>query len=1285
MKRDTTEPKVTSSNQCRRVMSKRLGGMGRQTAMRRVTLAGLLALSSGVFGCAASSQTTPHLATLVEARKQGETSKDPDVVAFWLLDELLAPGGDAKGAIKARTRLDELKADSMWANLARGIDDGAHGRLKTAPDHYLKAVAAARESAEQIAPLVAWYAAEQAIALKSNTDKLYGRWKDWVAKATAEPKHLGYRARTILVEWKLRETYAAGEENIEQLAVKQLGCLAGVRMAGPFGNGSGADPVLGFAPDTQQDWPLAWPADAISGQRPKVVDVEQEGCLATASEAQERGVFYAQADVSVTEPGTFLLTVSHALEVRVNGKLVQNKRLDEWGAWTKHGVAFSLPQGVHRIQTKLGKAATSISLMRTDGLPAVVKSLSERAIAPSVIEPGEVSDAINGLRAYVTPTGVRLPESPIGQYLTASLSLWDNEPEAAAMLLEPLVKEPNRASGVALTLAAHISSRDPIFGQEQAQDLVRELHVAAAKRDSRLWEAELNRVSSLAKSQGLQGSVVELRKLAERYSEVPGFLEVLARVYGELGWKAEHRQTVLLRAERFPDDLDGLFAAAQAYEESGEVGRADALYARVRELDPDTEVFIGRAIERRDYKTAMTELKRLQARRPHRKELVERLEELLQRDGKNYDVVALLKQAVTKEPTSGRARLELADLSYARGDKKSLEAALVEAVRDGANTGPLKEALDLVEGMTELERFRLNTEAVIADYVASGKRLEGTAARVLDYMTTWVRSDGSSRLLEHEIIKVQSAEAITQFAEQNVGEGVILKARVIKQDGSILEPELVQGKPTITFPHVEIGDYIETERLFGTFVHAAGEAYEGPNWFFREQNVAYARSEFIFIAPKDRSVDFAFHGGAPKPTIHDEGYFRVYHFRVDESPAAPNEPYSVPISEYLPNVHVSWGLNLDRRLNVLSKRSIESTPVDPRLVRIAKRIVEADHAKDELARAKSLYHWVMDNVRPAEEEEDGRRSVVGKKGNRWRAFIELCRSLGIDTHWVIVKNSLFPEPQGNAEQAAQFSENLLRVGSGPYAWVQLREQYAPFGYVPAEVRGMPGYVFKSGTAEAVTVPKEGEADRIAFKGHFKLAANGAADVGYDQVFGGRYGAALRQGLAEVGEGRTADVIETQILAKNLKGALLREHEVQFLDDIDVPMVIHMDAEMARFALKSGNKSLSFEPPFAPRLSQFATLATRQTPFLMRSDQDWQVNVVVELPEGARASGFGTSELSFGAMTVSVKDRLEGNRLVLERHVRVPAGRVSPADYAQFVRFTRDADVALGREVRIDLP
>ena len=68
-------------------------------------------------------------------------------------------------------------------------------------------------------------------------------------------------------------------------------------------------------------------------------------------------------------------------------------------------------------------------------------------------------------------------------------------------------------------------------------------------------------------------------------------------------------------------------------------------------------------------------------------------------------------------------------------------------------------------------------------------------------------------MLEHEILRIQSQEAIGEQAEQAPPTGLVLHLRVIKPDGSVLEPEPVGGKQTLTMPHLEVGDYVEIEHI----------------------------------------------------------------------------------------------------------------------------------------------------------------------------------------------------------------------------------------------------------------------------------------------------------------------------------------------------------------------------------------------------------------------------------------------------------------------------------------
>ena len=142
--------------------------------------------------------------------------------------------------------------------------------------------------------------------------------------------------------------------------------------------------------------------------------------------------------------------------------------------------------------------------------------------------------------------------------------------------------------------------------------------------------------------------------------------------------------------------------------------------------------------------------------------------------------------------------------------------------------------------------------------------MEGTAARVLDYAATWVHDDGSSEMLEHEIQKIQSQEAINSESEMQPPTGLVLHLRVIKPDGRVLEPEPVAGKPTVTLPHLEVGDFIEMEHITPEAGDGAkGRQYHSPHWFFREADKGYWRSEFVVVTPASRELEIETRGNVP--------------------------------------------------------------------------------------------------------------------------------------------------------------------------------------------------------------------------------------------------------------------------------------------------------------------------------------------------------------------------------------------------------------------------------------
>lgn len=1247
-------------------------------------LSSLLVAVLALTACTAGRSGEGPALPVAELRRDGARSRDPEVVARWLLGELISPGGQAGQARKARAALDRLRGDGILANLARGLDDSLHGNLGGVPDHYLGAVRAARDSNDENAPLIAWFAAEQAISFHRGDDKLFQRWQPFLEAAIAEPRSMGWRARAELLDFWQNEVWSETKKDVQEEGARMHGCAEKVRVAGPFGSDAPLDTTRSFPAEAPGPWPERWAPEPGQGLAPEILEIEREGCHIGAKETPGSGVYYFETFLDLPTQRDVLISVQGAYAILVDDHLVSSRDLREWGSWTRFGVALQLVPGRHRILARVAGSATSIRILQRDGR-ALGLATSSDARRPYVLSAPRVLPNANALDPFLQNGRLRPPEDDVIRFLAAAMCHTESQADVANVLIEPLIERPEHATGPVLSTSALFTESDPIFSDSQRRDLVRELHERAAGRDPRLWHSRLNLALSRAERDGLPEAVNETRKLVDEFKDVPAVLSELAQLYRELDWDAEYSQTVLQLAERFPDTPSALEPAIAVHDAQGRPREADALVERIQRLNPDSEIALRRALDRQDYDTALSELKRLGERRPQRKDIVERTYDVMVRAGNQSETWKKLEAALAKDPKDQQARLDLADAAYARGKPDALVRALLDAVQAGAPTDRLEEALDLVEGVSELEPYRLQAEPIIEEYERSGKELPGTAARVLDYSTIWVHADGSSRMLEHEIVRVQSAEAISEMAEQPVRGGLMLHVRVIKKDGQILEPELVEGKPTLTMPHLEVGDYIETETIESYAGDGQrGSHYFGPRWYFREENIAYARSQFTLISPQSKPLQIETRNQVPAPEVNQDGALVIRRWRVDHSPAAPVEPFSAPIVEFLPSVQVGWGVSLERTLEAMSSSAVDVTPIDPRIARIARRIVQRVPASARAERAKVLYRWLVTNVENG-EEADGRRVIVGRNGNLWRGYITLCKALGIEISYAVAQSRLTLPPTGPFSEATLFGLPLLRVSTekGPI-WLTLGSKYAPFGYVPADARGMPGYILSESGPRPITVPTDGIVDRVVYRGDIQLKPDGSAEVELVQTLHGKYGTGLRAALAEVPQQRLRDVIETRLVGQALHGAQLIKYSLLHLEEPDEPLEIRTRSRVPAFAQLSGNV-LSITPPFAPRIGQLAALPARQTPLLLVETNHQLVELRLHLPPGASLAQAPLSEkIGDGGRQVLIQDRKDGDTVLLHRELVLPSGRVQPGAYPAFLRFARHADDAMSSSIRVRL-
>lgn len=1244
--------------------------------MKRWLAAGLIGAS---VACGPRPGAVPH--GVAELREVTQSEADAETLARWLLAELVAPGGNAAGAEQARLKLDASRGDHYLAHFARALDDAWHGRLRAAPGHFLSALEAARQHETVESRLVAWFAATQAAALSARDPAFWTAARERVKALMDAPGGIGWRARAHLVEWWLDQTARVSATSAAH-SIEELGCVTALRLAGPFGSAAPAHLRRSFPPEEPGPWRTRWPLDASSGVAPELLETRQRGCEITSSQPVPAGVYYAEAFFELPAATDVILAAQSAISLWIDDRRVLDRDPVLWGVWPRFGVHMRLAAGRHRVVARLPEAHTLLRVMRPDGTPLPVRAAGSSS-APYARTAPELLEDPNDLMRFIDPTGVRGDPEPLHAFLAAELAHVEGEDDVASVLGQRLTEPRASATGPSLASLASFADGDPAYARAEAADRVRALYEAALTRDPALWRAELGAILGQTSSGSLAAAVPPLRELTRRFAEAPAVWSALGVVLGRLGWVPEQRHVLLQMVERFPD-AGALVSALPVYEQRGELDLSARARERILELDAGSHVVLERELARRNYPAALRELERLARREPERRAEFElRRQEILVAAGDGEALIEKLESAVAAAPQSGSARLALADARRAAGDSQALHAALAAATEAGAATGPLARAIDAVEARSDFSPFRLDGRQAIQDYERADRHLSASAARVLDYAAVWVHSDGSSRMLEHEIVRIQSAEAISKFAEQPKPAGLVLQMRVIKRDGRSFEPEEVDGKPTVTFPHLEVGDYVETEHVQGFPASDHGQYYPGLRWFFREDDVAYSRSEFVLIAPTHRPLDIEITGSVPEPQITRDGLFITRRWRVDDSPAAPVEPLSPPVQEFLPSVRVGWGNGLERRLRLLSETVADVSPVDPRIRALAQRVVQGVPASEPRERARRAYRWVQENIKD-ESELDGRKVLTSKQGNRWSALRMLLRALDIPVSYGLVKNRLAAKPAGVMSEAEAYGVPLLYVGKAPdAAWLSVEEKYGPFGYVPVEARGMPGYVLAVDRQLPMEVPAAGDQDRLEYQGTVRLNERGSAVIELTQRFVGKYAMRLRAGLEQVPQGRLHEVIQSRLLGQALPGAQLLHHEISNEHDLDAPLELAMRVALGRFAEVSADRMV-IEPPLMPQLSQLATLPSRQTPLLIGEAMHQSARLSIRLPPGARVWGAQQGRVEEKDFAVSAQDRVEDGLLVLDREVSIAAGRVSPEDYAAFAEFTRRGERLLAQPIVIRL-
>jgi predicted Zn-dependent protease len=1211
----------------------------------------------------------PALGAKTIADYRGEGTSEHAILA-----ELIVPGGNLT---RAERSLAASRPQTFEGHIAAALIHEERGRSLQAASAYAEAIRLAAKTPVDLN--ASWFAANRFSKLASFIPEAYAAIANEVDQWTTMPSLVGWRTLSELHEaWSMWRVARGEHTLVENEVASRAGCASSARFAGPFGKGKTSDLVAQWPAETEGPWPAAWASnDALvqGGVAARVVPARRSLCNLHPSTNVRAGVYFVDTFFETDDTASLLVAVRGATAIYIDDRLVLTRSPLVWGSWLRFGVNVSVARGRHRLVAKLSLPTTSVRILQSDGRAAKVRPATSTGpyslVAPTVL-PGD-NAAYEALQREAQL-------DPIARFFAAQTAMLEEHSDIATRFIEPLVA-PKDATPFALLAAEQFVTSDATLPKAQREAAAEAYGARAATRDDGLLRIRLGTIRKDLRQRRLDELVVELERLVHDFPERPEPYETLAKVYGGLGWRAERSGALRRLAKRFPYYAAGLEAAIAGLEEDGFLQEADRLSEILSRIVPTPAVRLNRAIATHNWTAARVEAEALWRQSPTSEAELRKVIEVLHRAGDVSRAEELIGELKKRFPRDAAAKLSVADLLIAKHNINALDDALRDATREALPTQELERASWALRQSALLESYRTEGKRAIADFETWRKRgndLAGTTARVLDYSAIWVKSDGSSDLLEHQVQRIQSQEAITRESEMAPPEGLLLRLRVIKPDGRELEPEGVAGKPTITWPHLEVGDFIEVEHVIHQGPSADG-SYRSPHWFFREQDKGYFRSELVLITPKGKSLSTEVRGPVPPASVQQLGEMVVRRWRMDLSPPVQLEPASPSPLEFLPSVRSGWGTTLDKVLDNYREAAFDPSPLDPRITKLAQSIVGDVRGNDD--RARLVYRWVQDTLENG-QERDPRRVILGRTGSRVIAMLHLLRHLGIGATPVIVRSKFATAPQGPMSQVDSLDGLLIRIAleDRKSRWLSVSDKYHPYGYISPELRGQAGYTL-DGKAQEVDVPDDTTSDAITYDGRAILDTEGGATAELSMTVSGARASAFRQFLLPASEAKRIDLFEREVMSSTLGNCRASGYTLANLRSYDSPLTVRLTAKCTDMFTKTGSGVL-LRALFPVDVAQLAALPERESPYLRRQTFMGNFHYEVVVPHSFKLpASLPTATMGQGLFKVDVRDRVEGHAIVIDRAVEMPIVRIAPGqEYASFRAFAQEAHDALNRQI-----
>lgn len=559
--------------------------------------------------------------------------------------------------------------------------------------------------------------------------------------------------------------------------------------------------------------------------------------------------------------------------------------------------------------------------------------------------------------------------------------------------------------------------------------------------------------------------------------------------------------------------------------------------------------------------------------------------------------------------------------------------------------------------------YALRYEDVVAGAPSRERYPRAASVYLLDQMVTWADERRGVEEMIHQIIRVDSTEAVQRYSDFEVP-GEVLELRVITAAGEELHPTAGGGRGTFTLPGLSPGAIIEYRCVIRRNLPVPDEFETGP-FYFQDPDFA---SAFHF------SQWIVLHSNTLLPTIEERnlpferqeeahGRLRALTWTAREMDRPEPEPLAPPADRVLPNVRLTAKLDWRQALEAIGPVFAPGDAPTPELRRAIDPLLAGVSSRRE--QVEKLYAACCERITSHGAGSNATEVWLTRSGDRGLLLAGMLRAAGIPFDEVLVapRDELTPFADWSRPNANAFAYPLLRVelpGEDPLYLSGSFRLAAP-GRIPRVFQGSRAVVVSPSGGRWTSTPGGSLVDEArSCETNLAIQRDGTVVIRGSMEDRPLQSADLRDNLKDLPAAQQ-DLGIQNFVGRLVPGATETRGRFPNLPSVGVPFRIEFETESSRL-LQSTTDGHLLRTVFYPSQlrAQFGQGAKRRQPLVSPTEsltierttvELGKSHAVARLPEDLELAGtWGSYRLQFGH---------EEGRLTMERRLELRPFVMSP--------------------------